>query len=133
MRRIAKIKGQVNFSELKELEKKLNQIESKKWTERILKQLANKLLKKVIRRTPAVGTLHKAWFISNVRKQGDTFLIEVRNPLIYASFVEFGYRKEKGWVRGRYMLTISTRELEQDMPKLLERELRRLFHDISNN
>jgi len=30
---------------------------------------------------------------------------------------------KKNWVKGRYMLTISTQELEQQAPKILEKKL----------
>ena len=33
-------------------------------------------------------------------------------------------RNHKGWVEGKFMLTISEQELEGDIPKIIERKLK---------
>lgn len=52
-------------------------------------------------------------------------MIEITNPTEYASYVEFGHRTKnhKGWVRGKFMLTISEQEIQEAAPAILERKL----------
>ena len=58
---------------------------------------------------------------------GDTYVIEIVNPVEYASYVEYGHRTadHKGWVRGKFMMTISEQELEKITPKVLEAKIRK--------
>ena len=113
--------------------------------------LAGRLLNKVVKRTPVVyGTLRDAWAVMPVGHRGTHYTVVVLNNLQYASYVEYGHRQQPGrfipgywesdrfvydpdaeggmvlkknWVKGRYMLTISTQELEQQAPKILEKKL----------
>ena len=66
-----------------------------------------------------------------VFKRGRTFYIEVINPVQYASYVEFGHRtpRGKGWVAGRYFLTISEQKLEQVAPSVIEKKLEALLRE----
>ena len=66
-----------------------------------------------------------------VFKRGRTFYIEVINPVTYASYVEFGHRTPggKGWVAGRYFLTISEQKLEQVAPSVIEKKLEALLRE----
>jgi len=119
------------------------------------KELAARLLAKVIRRTPVGegstgkrgGTLIRGWTASSeseaqsggsknakayadslsVIKSGDVYQIEIINPVNYASYVEYGHRtrNHKGWVKGRFMLTISEDELDAQAPKILENKLKK--------
>lgn len=63
---------------------------------------------------------------------GNTYVIEIVNPVEYASYVEFGHRTRdhKGWVQGRFMLTISEQEIERDAPKILERKLAKKLGEV---
>lgn len=57
-----------------------------------------------------------------ITRVGDTYVIEVVNPVEYASYVEYGHRTVNGgWVEGRFMLTISEERLKQIAPKALEK------------
>ena len=60
-----------------------------------------------------------------VSKRGNTYVVEIINPVEYASYVEYGHRTRggDGWVPGRYMLTISEEKLRQITPAILERKL----------
>ena len=57
-----------------------------------------------------------------VRKSGNTYTIEVINPVEYASYVEFGHRTRggDGWVPGQYFLTLSEQDLERLAPGVIE-------------
>ena len=174
--------GNMDLSELKKLQKKLNQLEEtqiNEFCESCAKELAARLLAKVIKRTPVGdyskeitvvakkdgkkhkkgeeytkkinpsgkkgGTLRRGWtakggsgseglntrsasqFVDTLRVNhfGDTYVIEIVNPVEYASYVEFGHRKvnNKGWVPGKFMMTISEQEIKAIAPKLLEARL----------
>lgn len=63
---------------------------------------------------------------------GDTYVIEIINPVEYASYVEFGHRtaNHKGWVKGQFMLTISERELQAQAPKMIEKKLEAKLREV---
>lgn len=69
-----------------------------------------------------VGAFTKDLHIS---KQGTVYTIEIVNPVDYASYVEFGHRTPsgKGWVNGKYFLTLSEQDLERLAPGVIERKL----------
>ena len=62
-----------------------------------------------------------------VKKVGTEYVIEIKNPVEYASYVEFGHRTKnhKGWVEGKFMLTISEDEIRQSAPQILEKKLKK--------
>ena len=88
------------------------------------------------------GTLRDAWkALPGVKKRGH-FVFVVVNPMYYASYVEYGHRQEAGryvpalgkklkasWVRGRYMLTKSEKELERIMPRELDKAVSRMLKE----
>ena len=150
--------GNCDFRQLQRLQEKLDRLASgdiEAFCEACAKELAARLLAKVIRRTPVGqyepgsgktgGTLRRGWTAKTheeaqnggnvnaktyvntlqITKSGDTYQIEVINPVEYAPYVEFGHRtrNHQGWVPGRFMLTISEKELESQAPKVLERKL----------
>ena len=51
------------------------------------------------------GTLRRGWTIGEVKHEGNDCIIEVINPLEYASYVEYGHRQEPG----RYVPAIGKR------------------------
>ena len=135
---MASVKGKVSLNDLKKFQEslnKLNESERRKWNEAAVKELAARLLAKAIKRTPVGqyplssgkkgGTLRRGWTVGAVKKSGSTYTIEVINPVEYAPYVEFGHRtaNHAGWVNGRFMLTISERELQKDAPKILTAKL----------
>lgn len=68
---------------------------------------------------PAVktGAMLNAWRVGKVRSVGRNVEIDITNFMDYASFVEFGARNVDGtWRDGRFMLTISMDEIQQQMP-----------------
>lgn len=128
------------------------------------KELAARLLRKVIKRTPVGqypkgsgkvgGVLRRGWIAKSEReaelgtafngsesvtmkyinsigitKNGSTYTIVVANSVSYASYVEFGHRtrNHKGWVPGRFMLTISEDELKGDVERVIQNKMRKKF------
>lgn len=98
------------------------------------KEIAARMLSKVIRRTPVdEGTLRRGWTVeANVRKNGSVYEIEVFNSIDYAPYVEFGHRtrNHQGWVKGRFMMTISADEVEQQAPAIIERKLTQMLQEV---
>ena len=152
--------GSFSAAGLKKLQKQLNKIQQgnvEAFIEECAKELAARLLAKVIKRTPVGvypkstgkkgGTLRRGW-TSNTHEEaasggsgnakayadsleinhhGNTLVIEIVNPVEYASYVEFGHRtaNHSGWVQGRFMLTISEQEIQQIAPKVLEAKIKK--------
>lgn len=60
---------------------------------------------------------------------GNTVVIEIVNPVEYASYVEYGHRtaNHQGWVQGRFMLTISEQEIQNIAPKVLESKIKKFL------
>lgn len=132
--------------------KRLNNVEKEKYIEGCLKEAAARLLAKVIKRTPVGkytdgrvgGTLRRGWtgesnqsvdkYINslNVKRQGDKYIIDIINPVEYASYVEYGHRTRNhtGWVDGKFMLTISANEVNEMLPQILEKRLEKMLKEV---
>lgn len=67
-----------------------------------------------------------------ITKQGGSYVVEVINPVHYASYVEFGHRTPsgKGWVAGQYFLTLSEQDLRALAPTLIEKKLEALLREV---
>ena len=146
---MARSNVRLDYGELEKLKKQLERIaDTDQFLESCAKELAARLLAKVIKRTPVGqyekgsgkvgGTLRRGWTAGeqsnaksytnslNVSKVGNDFVIEIINPVEYASYVEYGHRtrNHKGWVEGHFMLTISENEIRNSAPKILEKKLK---------
>lgn len=148
---------QINMDQLKALQDTLK--EASMTTDDLMKQaakeLAARLLRKVIKNTPVGqyddgrvgGTLRRGWTSASekeamygalfggankvdpdmfdVRKEGNNYVIEIVNPVEYASYVEFGHRTRGGggWVKGQFFLTISENQLQKSAPAIVEKRI----------
>ena len=153
--------GKFTASDLKKLQKKLNKIQAgdvDAFVEGCAKELAARLLAKVIKRTPVGdypkssgkkgGTLRRGWtsgqsgpgsegmktsgakgYVDSLKinHYGGFLVIEIVNPVEYASYVEYGHRTadHKGWVQGHFMLTISEQEIQEIAPNVLEAKIKK--------
>lgn len=141
----------VDFSELNKfrqnIKKSLSDEQVNLFMEECAKELAARLLAKVIKRTPVGkypksvgkkgGTLRRGWTTGqnaksyadslNVNHYGGVYVIEIVNPVEYASYVEFGHRtrNHSGWVEGKFMLIISEQEIQASAPAILESKLKK--------
>lgn len=157
--------GKCDFKELEKFRDKMESLSDgqvDQFFESVVKELAARLLAKVIKRTPVGvyeekgkkgGTLRRGWTTqksgsgaeglktSGASQYVDTlkvhhydgnYVIEITNPTEYASYVEFGHRKRggKGWVNGRFMLTISEKELERQAPSIIEKKLKAYLREV---
>lgn len=177
--------GKFSSSGMKKLQKQLNKIQQndvEAFVDSCAKELAARLLAKVIKRTPVGeydkivsfttadgkqvnftpntgkkgGTLRRGWTSKTheeaasgswksdsaaaskgaayanslqIKHIGNTLVIEIVNPVKYASYVEYGHRTadRKGWVQGRFMLTISEQEIQNIAPKVLEAKIKKFL------
>ena len=124
--------------------KRLNDLQREQYIESCIKEIAARLLAKVIKRTPSkTGYLRRGWTagknqaVNNyvntlkVRKSGNNYIIDIINPVEYASYVEYGHRtRNGGWVEGRFMLTISEEEIQRDAPRVIENKLKKKLGEI---
>lgn len=148
--------GKFEFSDFKALQKAIEQCQSRtdEFIDACAKELAARLLAKVIKRTPVGvypsstgkvgGTLRRGWTGEKqgsgaayanslqVKHFGGNYVIEIVNPVEYASYVEFGHRtsNHKGWVKGRFMLTISEKEIQDAAPRIIENKLKKILGDV---
>ena len=142
--------GKFDCKGLKDFQRQLEQLQNPDdFVESCAKELAARLLRLVVKRTPVGqypassgkkgGTLRRGWTGSKrssaegyaeslkVNHFGDTYVIEIVNPVEYASYVEYGHRTadHAGWVPGVFMMTMSEQELEKIAPKVLENKIRK--------
>lgn len=149
--------GTFNFQDFEKIKnnlEKLNQEQVNLFIDACAKELAARLLAKVIKRTPVGdypnssgkkgGTLRRGWTGEKnssavayadsltIHHFGDAYVIEIINPVEYASYVEFGHRtaNHKGWVNGRFMLTISEQEIQQAAPAIIEKKLMKQIGEL---
>lgn len=149
--------GTFNFQDFERIKsnlEKLNQEQVDLFIDACAKELAARLLAKVIKRTPVGdypnssgkkgGTLRRGWTGGKnssavayadsltIHHFGDAYVIEIVNPVEYASYVEFGHRtaNHKGWVNGRFMLTISEQEIQQAAPAIIEKKLMKQMGEL---
>lgn len=84
------------------------------------------------------GTLQRGWEVGEVIKTGNVYEVELYNPVHYASYVEYGHRTvpridgSRGWVEGRFMLTLSKEELEEEGPAIIENKLQKFLEEHFN-
>lgn len=149
--------GTFNFQDFERVKanmEKLNQEQVDTFIDSCAKELAARLLAKVIKSTPVGvypsgsgkmgGTLRRGWTGAKnqsavayadsltIHHFGNAYVIEIINPVEYASYVEFGHRTRghKGWVNGRFMLTISEQEVQQAAPAIIQKKLMKQMGEL---
>ena len=164
------------LEELQKRLEKMQKADMQKFCREASKELAARLLRLVIPNTPTGtypadsgkvgGTLKRGWTAQTeseaesgnvkspaayaaslpITQNGNTYTVEIINPVHYASYVEYGHRQtpgrfvpaigkrlKKGWVEGRFMLTKSEMKLESQLPKIIEKKLLKFLGDTINN
>ena len=134
-------RGGCNFEELAAFQQNLEQLADNMSTimDTCAKDLAQRLIRKAKLRTPVGiysggkkgGTLRRGWSTQNVRifHSGTACVAEIINPVEYASYVEYGHRtaNHAGWVPGKFMMTLSEREIQRDAPGILEQRIKKMM------
>ena len=147
-----------NYKQLAKFAKdieKLNAAQKQEFLEACCKELAARLLQKVINNTKAdTGTLRRGWTVDthekaasgtkvgvkewcdnvSVRKQGNTYILDVTNPVDYAPYYEWGHRTSNGagWVEGHFVLTIAETELNAVSDAILAKKLQKYMEGVFN-
>lgn len=138
--------GQVDFSGLVELRDKIERLQNMvdDFCIQVTQEIAQIVLDEVIEKTPGgqTGALKNNW-VSNIIKGGDVYKIEVINPLEYAEYVEFGHRQQPGryvkaigkrlkksWVEGKFMLTITERDLQRNLDKIVKEKVEAFIMEV---
>lgn len=148
--------GGFDAKQLKKFAEELQKLQDPDaFVESCVKELAARLLRMVIKRTPVGeypnksgkkgGTLRRGWTGSKgqasakgyaddmrINHFGDTYVVEIVNPVEYASYVEYGHRTadHSGWVKGQFMMTISEQELERIAPAVLEAKIKKYLGGV---
>ncbi len=186
--------GNCEFKELKRFQERLEKMSKanlQKFCKEVSRELAARLLSKVIRRTPVGdyshtitviakrdgkkhkkgekytkrvnpsgklgGTLRRGWTAKTqeeaesgtgktvskdkisswvdalpIKHIGNAYQIDVTNIVSYASYVENGHRTRghNGWVEGKFMLTISEKEINTMLPKFIEQKLAEFINEV---
>ena len=132
----------VDTSGLRELKEKLESFDEDALMKEIAGELAARLLRKVKKRTPVdTGELRRNWQVGNIHMFGKYCVVEVYNATEYAEWVEFGHRRvikvkstgEKravGWQPGKFMLTISTKEIDNIKDRLIRQRVEQKFREV---
>lgn len=145
-------RGGFDYSQFQALYDNVKKLEAghNKFVVEFVQDMAMQLLAKTKRRTPTdIGDLKNAWYLSGVARRGNDVMVNLVNPKLYASFVEFGHWQQVGryipgyweggrfiydpgsvneeglvlknpWVDGVFMATISIQEIERIMPRRLD-------------
>ncbi len=127
-----------DYRQVKQFRDNLEQLDRDKneFLQSCAKDLAARLLALTVKRTPKdTGTLKRGWTVqSTVRHVGDTYIVEIINPVEYASYVEYGHRTRNhtGWVKGKWMMTVSEKEIQAAAPQILEKKLEKWLRGCLN-
>lgn len=132
--------GSFDFGDLKKMADRFKLALDERVIDRFIRdfllEMAYRTERKVKKRTPVdSGELRRNWTVGKIVKQGQGYVVEIFNNTEYASFVEYGHRTGKDlteWVEGRFMMTISMKEIERELPLYLERRQTELLEQILN-
>lgn len=163
------MKGSIDYKDFVKLQAQFERADMDIFCRKCSKELAARLLQKVKPRTPVgnydnlmpgyerdtAGTLRRNWTGGKdmdpytyaqslpVKKQGVDYVITVKNPTEYASYVENGHRQtpgryvpaigkrlKAGWVEGQHFLKISEDEIKTLSPALLEKRLEQKLREV---
>lgn len=122
--------GEFEFDEFKQLADSFRSVLDRNvidtWIRELLLEIAYRAVAKIKKRTPVdSGHLRGNWQVGEIVRKGDAFEVEIYNVVEYAPWVEYGHRTGKNldkWVEGRFMMTISMKEIERELPAFIQRK-----------
>lgn len=124
--------GSFDVSGLERLRDRIGRINHDEFIKQQAMQLALRLIALTKDKTPVdTGNLRRNWAMGSVEKLENEYVVTVLNNVDYASLVEYGHRNRNhtGWVRGRYMLTMSENELKEQAPAILARKIEEFLRE----
>ncbi|MEE0775877.1 MAG: HK97 gp10 family phage protein [Bacillota bacterium] len=71
--------------------------------------------------------------INSVRKSGDNLIVDIYNPVEYASYVEYGHVSQgrvKRWIQGQFMCMMAIKDVERKMPRHFNMEFKRWLKNL---
>ena len=120
-----------DISSLKDFKKSLEAFDKDR--DEILKaainDISNRTLRLAMKRTPVdTGFLREGWYLGPIKRNGNSYEVEVENNTEYAEYVEYGHRQvingvTLGWTKGQFMLTISINLIEEEIENIVNRSL----------
>lgn len=127
--------GKCDFSELRKFAKHLEKQEAKAkvMIEQCINDLAAEMLARTKERTPAdSGDLRRAWSVTSIKRIGKWYKVVIHNNLEYGAYVEYGHRtsNHRGWVPGKFMMTISAKEIETLAPAVIKRRVKNFLNQV---
>lgn len=124
--------GNKKFLSLREFRDRLKNLSGKSKDNFIRRELNNagaEMLNRTKSRTPVdTGALKATWNVQPARKVGSGWELVIRNPMHYASYIEFGHRMKNGiYYEPKYMMTRSANEIQKKFPRELELNIVKWF------
>lgn len=140
-----------NYRELMKFSDQIEQLndqQKEQFLESCCKELAARLLAKVVKRSGperfknSTGNFRRGWTAGqnaktyanslNISKVGNKYHVDIINPVEYASYIEYGHRTRdhQGWVEGHFILTIAEQELNQITDRILQKKLNKFMKDV---
>ena len=120
--------------------------------QKLLFIMANRTLARVKKKTPVdSGQARRSWQVGDTFKKGDEYFIEVFSDIAvldgydksYVELLEFGYQQSRGnfipkfgksstgkFIKGKFMLTLSLKELGNEMPILVKKFYNELLKEL---
>lgn len=127
--------GKVNFKELQELQKRLQQTQNQipQLIQEIVDDISNEFLQEVKQRTPASDNnkLKNNWKKRVIAGKNGSYTVEIYNDLEYASSIEYGHKTESnGFKQGHFMMTITQQDIENRMNSLVQPKLEKALKGV---
>lgn len=121
--------GSVNIKGLKDFQQQLEKLQDPDaFVEAFANELAQRLYRELINNTPYIThTLQRGWTIGSIKRDKGAFIVEIVNPVEYASYVNYGHRTIKvdgyGWCPGILFMEKAMDNVEKMSKPLLEKRL----------
>jgi hypothetical protein len=84
---------------------------------------------------PGAKTIQNFLKTIQVSSDGNTYTIEVINPVEYAGYVESGHRtvNHRNWVEGKFIMRGAVEDLQKIAPQVLEDKIERFLRECMND
>lgn len=125
--------GSFDVRGLEQLRDRIGKIDYENFIKQQAMQLALRLIALTKDKTPVdTGLLRRSWAMGYVEKVENEYIVTVSNNVDYASLVEYGHRNKyhTGWVRGKYMLTMSENELKEKAPEIINQRIETFLREV---
>ncbi len=143
----------VDYSQLEAFKKNVEKYKNEQVDQFMIscsKELAARLLTKVVKRTPVdSGYLRRGWTAGTkqsppkyvdsltIVRNGRSYEITISNSVEYSVYIEYGHRVKKkdgwGWVEGHRMLSIPVDEIKASSQEILEKKLQKFMKEVFRN